>query len=113
MLGASVRSRFISTSAERRYVAYTVNLVLAYMFVGARSFVREELRRFFGEPRHDFEVRSRNQNLPGFGEAHDALRDVDAIADDVRLAVDVLDEAHRTQIDAHARTELKIDCFGL
>src|SRR5438034_1262199 len=52
-------------------------------------------------------VGARHEDLAGFGEAHDALRDVDPVADDVGLAVDVLDEPHRSEVDADANLQLR------
>jgi hypothetical protein len=83
-------------------VSHHVDLVLAHVLVGARALVAEELGVLAGEVRHHVVVRARDHDLAGTREAHDALRDVDAVADDVRVPVDVLHELHRAQVDPHA-----------
>ena len=44
--------------------------------------------------------------MPGFGKAHDALGHIDAIADQIRLIVDVLQKFHRAEVDSHADMEV-------
>ena len=81
-----------------------VDLVLADVLVGARALVGEHARIVFGDARDHLVVRARNQHLRWLREAHHALGNVDAVADDVRLAVDVAHQSHRPQVDAGART---------
>src|SRR5882762_6758702 len=82
-----------------------VDLVLAHVFVGLGSLVMEQFSVVLGQARHHVVIGARDEDLPRLGEAHDALRDVDSIADDVGLAVDVLDEPHRPQIDPDANLQ--------
>src|SRR5712691_1387988 len=82
-----------------------VDLVLAHVFVGLGSLVMEQFPVVLGQARHHVVIGARDEDLPRLGEAHDALRDVDSVADDVGLAVDVLDEPHRPQIDPDANLQ--------
>jgi hypothetical protein len=70
------------------------------MLVLQHADAHEETLVVLGDARHDFEVAVRDQQLPGLGEAHDALRDVDAVADDVGLVVEIAHQAHRPEVDA-------------
>ena len=83
--------------------AQRINLVFAHMFVGARAFEGEQLRVFCRQRGDDFVIGARRQHLVDRGKAHHALRDVDAVTDDVGLVVDVLDQAHGAQVDAGAQ----------
>ena len=46
--------------------------------------------------------------MPGFGKAHDALGHIDAVADQIRLIVDVLQKFYRAEVDSHA--DLEVEC---
>src|SRR5262249_43129622 len=91
---------------------YRVYLMLTHVFVGARSLICEELRVVFRNAGHDLEVRARNQHLPAAGEAHNALGDVDAVADDIGLSVDVRHQAHWTEVDADAHFNAGVGSFS-
>ena len=84
-----------------------VDLVLAHVLVGARALVVEQLPVVLGQAGHHLVEGARHQDLAGLGEAHHALRDVDAVADDVGLAVDVLDQPDRAEVDADAHLQLR------
>ena len=79
--------------------------MLAHMLVGACPLMVKKARVVARQARHDLEERARHEQLSGPGEAHDALRDVDAVADDVELAVQVLHQPHRAEVDTQAHGE--------
>src|SRR5215207_7831220 len=65
--------------------------------------VASSLRRCASRPRS----KSARPAPDGATEAHHALGDIDAIADDVELAVDVAHQAYRPEIDADAYIQLE------
>lgn len=76
--------------------------MLADMLVGSGANIVKELGIFLGEARHDIVVGTRHENLSGFGEAHDALADIDAVTDDVFAVVDIVDHLDRAQVDSES-----------
>lgn len=71
---------------ERALVmADDVDLVFANVLVGTGAFVREELGVFAREVGDHVVVRARHHDLARAGRVHDALGDVDPVADDVRV----------------------------
>src|SRR5260221_553484 len=66
-----------------------INFMLAHMLVGARAFVFEELGVLIGDHRHHIVIGARHDDLAGMGETHDALRDIDAGADDIGLRASI------------------------
>ena len=92
--------------------------MLAHVLVGARSLVLEELRVRVGQAGHHFVVGASHQDLVGLGEGHDPLRHVDAVADDVGLPVQVLDQLYRPEVDADPHLQrdgsaLRGRCYGV
>src|SRR5207302_9754563 len=81
-----------------RAADHRVNLVLAHVLVGALAFVPEQGLVISRQARHDLVERTRHEQLPGTREAHDALRNVDAVADDVHLIVQVFYQPHRAEV---------------
>src|SRR5207248_3693937 len=55
---------------------------------------------------HDLIEGARHQKLALLREGHHTLRDVDAVADDIVLAVDVLRQIYRPEVDSHAHRQL-------
>src|SRR5712692_10279019 len=89
----------------RRAADHRVHVVAANMLVGARTLVVEQRHVVARQARHHLEERTRNQQLAWLREAHYPLRYVDTVADDVHLAVEVLHQTHRPEIDAHSYRE--------
>ncbi len=79
--------------------------MLADVLVGARAFISEQLGVFVRNDGHDVEERPRDDDLALIGKPHDPLRDVDAVANDVRVAVDVADQLDRPEVDPDAQRQ--------
>jgi hypothetical protein len=76
--------------------------VLAHIPVGARSLVVEDLPVLVGDARDHVVEGTRHDDLSGIREAADLLRDVEPVADDLRMAVHVERDAQRPEVDADA-----------
>ena len=76
------------------------------MLVGAAADRLEERGVLSRQELHRVVEGARDEQLPRLRERHDALRDVDAVADHVLLAVDVAADVHRAEVDAHAHRQL-------
>ena len=74
--------------------------------------VLEEPGVLLGQAGHDLVVGARDQDLVGLGEAHDPLGDVDPVAEHVGLAVDVLHDPERAEVDADPEGKLGADGHG-
>ena len=103
--GRHAQDGFRHAPRSRHVAADGVYLVCAYVLVGARTFVLEQARVIARQAGDHLVERARNEQLVGHREAHDALRDVDAVADHVDLAVDVTHQAHRAQVDAESHRQ--------
>ena len=79
--------------------------MLTDVFVGAGALVLEELGVFVGNDRDNIKVRARYNDLPGSCEGHDALCDIDTVADDIRVAVDIAQQLYRPKVDTNANRE--------
>ena len=85
--------------------------MFANMFVGAHAGARKQRRVFIGHDRDDVEIGARHRNLIEIGKTHDALRNVDAVAEDIGLAVDIARQFDRAEIDALAQLQFALTGF--
>ena len=79
--------------------------MLTDVFVGAGALVLEELGVFVGNDRDNIKVRARYHDLPGACEGHDALCNINTVADDIRVAVDVAQQLYRPKVDTNANRQ--------
>src|SRR5262249_41052836 len=100
------RLRFLDAPPDPNGVGDREEIVRAVVLVKARALLLEKRRVVSGEERHHLEKRARHEELPLAGEAHHALGGVDAVADHVVAAINVLDERERPEVDAQAYRDL-------
>src|SRR6185369_2421616 len=87
--------RGADTVGTRGRVTDAVDLVFANVLVGARTLVVEELGIALRNVQHDLVVGARNQDLSRLCKSHDTLSDIDAITDDIGLAVEIANQSNR------------------
>src|ERR1700675_1278574 len=82
--------------------------MLPDVFVPLNPLQQEESLVIIREPANHFIEGSRNQDLVSSGKAHDALPDVDSVAECVQLAVQVGYQLHGPEIHADAGGEFRL-----
>ena len=76
-----------------------IHRVFADMFILTHAIVAEQAIIIVRQWTDDFKERARDQDLVGLGKTHDSLRDIDAVAERVQVAVDVPHQFHRPQVN--------------
>jgi hypothetical protein len=93
---ASGRSEMLRLAGLIARIADGINLMLTHMFVGTRPLIMEHPGVLIGKSGYGIEIRTGHQNLTGICKSHHALRDIDAIADDIGLTIDIPHQTDRT-----------------